>query len=138
MATDLASDIEYLKSLEAVRERSRIVLDRARNGGLNNFIYDESRMKETAEFVTGVISVCASIFIFFPEAAYHGMVYGPAMAELIHVLVVARLWPRPIRRDPAPWTVGAFQHRRRPTPGESCTEMAGWRSGRCRDHSTPR
>lgn len=57
MATDLTSDIEYLKSLQAVRERSRIVLDRARKGSLNNFIYDESRMKETAEFVTGVISV---------------------------------------------------------------------------------
>ncbi|PTB40287.1 hypothetical protein M441DRAFT_195894 [Trichoderma asperellum CBS 433.97] len=56
MATDLASDIEYLKSLQAVRERSRIVLERARNGSLNNFIYDESRMKETAEFVAGVIS----------------------------------------------------------------------------------
>ncbi|KAM0262566.1 hypothetical protein ACHAQJ_001611 [Trichoderma viride] len=56
MAANLASDIEYLKSLRAVRERSRIVLEAARNGGLNNFIYDESRMKETAELVTGVIS----------------------------------------------------------------------------------
>lgn len=58
MAADLTSDIEYLKSLQAVRERSRIVLERARSGSLNNFVYDESRMKETAEFVTGVISVC--------------------------------------------------------------------------------
>jgi hypothetical protein len=57
MAASLASDIEYLKSLRAVRERSRIALEAARNGGLNNFVYDESRMKETAEFVTSVISV---------------------------------------------------------------------------------
>jgi hypothetical protein len=67
MATGLASDIEYLKSLQAVRERSRIVLERARNGSLNNFIYDESRLKETAEFVTGVISVRAFYSLSFPE-----------------------------------------------------------------------
>ncbi|EHK16268.1 uncharacterized protein TRIVIDRAFT_80136 [Trichoderma virens Gv29-8] len=56
MAATLASDIEYLKSLRAVRERSQIVLGAARNGGLNNFVFDEGRMKETAEFVAGVIS----------------------------------------------------------------------------------
>ncbi|KAH6608315.1 hypothetical protein Trco_004628 [Trichoderma cornu-damae] len=56
MAIDLASDIKYLKSLRAVRERSRIVLEAARNGGLNNFVYDEGRMRETAEYVVGVIS----------------------------------------------------------------------------------
>lgn len=69
MATDLASDIEYLKSLQAVRERSRIVLDRAQKGSLNNFIYDESRMKDTAEFVAGVISVCASLYNHFLQTA---------------------------------------------------------------------
>ncbi|KAK1239270.1 hypothetical protein MKX07_008758 [Trichoderma sp. CBMAI-0711] len=56
MAATLESDIQYLKSLRAVRERSRIVLEAARNGGLSNFELDESRMKETAEFVAGVIS----------------------------------------------------------------------------------
>lgn len=56
MAATLESDIQYLKSLRAVRERSRIVLEAARNGGLNNFELDELRMKETAEFVAGVIS----------------------------------------------------------------------------------
>ncbi|KAL7943633.1 hypothetical protein V8C42DRAFT_328039 [Trichoderma barbatum] len=56
MAATLASDIEYLKSLRAVRERSQIVLEAARNGGLNSFVLDEGRMKETAEFVAGVIS----------------------------------------------------------------------------------
>ncbi|KAL6693436.1 hypothetical protein J3F84DRAFT_380817 [Trichoderma pleuroticola] len=56
MAATLASEIDYLKSLRAVRERSRIVLEAARNGGLNNFVLDEGRMKETAEFVAGVIS----------------------------------------------------------------------------------
>lgn len=69
MAADLASDIEYLKSLQAVRARSRIVLDRARKGSLNNFIYDESRMKDTAEFVTGVISVRTSLSKYFPQTA---------------------------------------------------------------------
>ncbi|EGR44420.1 uncharacterized protein TRIREDRAFT_23408 [Trichoderma reesei QM6a] len=56
MAATLESDIQYLKSLRAVRERSRIVLEAARNGGLSNFELDESWMKETAEFVAGVIS----------------------------------------------------------------------------------
>lgn len=64
MAADLASDIEYLKSLKAVRERSRIVLERAQSGSLNNFIYDEGRMKETAEFVAGVISVRAFVLLW--------------------------------------------------------------------------
>lgn len=62
MAATLESDIQYLKSLRAVRERSRIVLEAARNGGLNNFELDELRMKETAEFVAGVISVSVTIF----------------------------------------------------------------------------
>lgn len=65
MAADLASDIEYLKSLRAVRERSQIVLEAARKGDLNNFVYDEGRMKETAEFVAGVISVSISWAIHF-------------------------------------------------------------------------
>ncbi|KAL7815849.1 DUF1688 domain-containing protein [Trichoderma gracile] len=56
MTATLESDIQYLKSLRAVRERSRIVLEAARNGGLSNFELDESRMKETAEFVAGVIT----------------------------------------------------------------------------------
>ncbi|RFU74720.1 hypothetical protein TARUN_7532 [Trichoderma arundinaceum] len=56
MATSSASDIKYLESLLAVRERSRIVFEAARNGALNNFVYDEERMKETAEYVAGVIS----------------------------------------------------------------------------------
>ncbi|KAL7781691.1 hypothetical protein V8C37DRAFT_398134 [Trichoderma ceciliae] len=56
MAVNHASDIDYLKSLSAVRERSQIVLEAARNGDLNNFVYDEGQMKETAEFVAGVIS----------------------------------------------------------------------------------
>lgn len=75
MAADLASDIEYLKSLQAVRERSRIVLERARNGSLNNFIYDQGRMKETAEFVTGVISVRALLLYlyFFRQASCIGL-----------------------------------------------------------------
>lgn len=57
MATTLASDVEYLKSLRAVRERSQIVFEAARNGGLNSFVFDEGRMKEAAELVAGVISV---------------------------------------------------------------------------------
>jgi hypothetical protein len=61
MAATLESDIQYLKSLRAVRERSRIVLEAARNGGLSNFELDESWMKETAEFVAGVISVSVTL-----------------------------------------------------------------------------
>jgi len=49
------ADIEYLKTLQAVRERLRLVLEAARQGKTNNFVFHEERMKDVTEFVASVI-----------------------------------------------------------------------------------
>ncbi|KAI4867516.1 DUF1688-domain-containing protein [Hypoxylon rubiginosum] len=48
-------DIAYLLSLQAVRERSRIVFAAAREGRLHSFEYDEQRMSAVADYVISVI-----------------------------------------------------------------------------------
>lgn len=55
------ADIEYLKTLQAVRERSRLVLEAARQGKTNNFVFHEDRMKHVTEFVASVIDVSSSL-----------------------------------------------------------------------------
>jgi DNA gyrase/topoisomerase IV subunit B len=52
------ADIEYLKGLEAVRERAHLVLGAAERNELSHFDYDSSKMSEVAEFVADVITVC--------------------------------------------------------------------------------
>lgn len=51
------AEIEYLKTLQAVRERSRLVLDAAKQGKTNNFDFHPERMQHVTEFVAGVIDV---------------------------------------------------------------------------------
>lgn len=51
-------DIEYLKGLDAVRERAHLVLAAAERNELSHFDYDPTKMSEVADFVAGVISVC--------------------------------------------------------------------------------
>ncbi|KAH6669692.1 hypothetical protein F5X68DRAFT_216014 [Plectosphaerella plurivora] len=48
-------DIEYLKSLQAVRERSRIVFKAANDGKLNNFDYHPDKFAACADLVESVI-----------------------------------------------------------------------------------
>ena len=51
------SDVEYLLTLEAVRERAGIVLATARQGGLTHFDYHAERISDVADFVTDIIEV---------------------------------------------------------------------------------
>jgi hypothetical protein len=55
------SDIEYLKSLQAVRERANLVLKAAEKDELSHFKYDASLMPKAAEFVAGIISVRSAL-----------------------------------------------------------------------------
>ncbi|KAF3015249.1 hypothetical protein G7054_g10684 [Neopestalotiopsis clavispora] len=55
MADPVSPDIAYLLSLQAVRERSRLVLQAAKEGSLNSFDYDEPRMTEVANVVIDII-----------------------------------------------------------------------------------
>lgn len=49
------SEVAYLLSLEAVRQRAQTVLRAAEAGRLNNFNYDAHRMPEAADFVVSTI-----------------------------------------------------------------------------------
>lgn len=51
------ADIQYLKSLQAVRDRAHQVLGAAQSGDLSHFDYHPSRMASTAEYVAGIITV---------------------------------------------------------------------------------
>jgi hypothetical protein len=53
------AEIEYLKSLQAVRERANLVLEAAENDELTHFSYHPNKMGEVAEYVTGIINVCS-------------------------------------------------------------------------------
>lgn len=53
----MEEQIQYLLSLEAVRDRSKIVFEAAKSGSLNHFIYDASRMDAAADYVTAIIKV---------------------------------------------------------------------------------
>lgn len=68
MATSIPSNIEipsapdpatkpaaYLRSIQAVRERSRMVLMRAKSNSLNHFTVDMSKFQETADYVVSII-----------------------------------------------------------------------------------
>ncbi|CAD0112397.1 unnamed protein product, partial [Aureobasidium uvarum] len=52
----MTPDIEYLLSLEAVRERSQIVFAAAQRDELSHFTYHASKLPEAAAFVTSVIN----------------------------------------------------------------------------------
>ena len=62
----MTSDIEYLLSLEAVRERAQIVFAAARRDELSHFTYHASKLPEAAAFVTSVINVSHC----FPRSGY--------------------------------------------------------------------
>jgi len=55
--TNTSPDLEYLKSLQAVRERSRIVFQAANEGKLNNFTFHPEQFSACADLVEGVIRV---------------------------------------------------------------------------------
>ncbi|KAL2821305.1 hypothetical protein BDW59DRAFT_164336 [Aspergillus cavernicola] len=50
------ADIEYLTSLQAVRERAHIVLEAAENGKLSHFTYHPERMSEASAYVVDIIT----------------------------------------------------------------------------------
>ncbi|KAI1849766.1 hypothetical protein JX266_004715 [Neoarthrinium moseri] len=56
MADTTNSDIAYLLSLQAVRERAQLVLQAAKEGSLNSFEYHEDRLPAVADFVIGIIN----------------------------------------------------------------------------------
>jgi hypothetical protein len=48
----------YLRSIYAVRERSKLVLEKATRNQLRHFHVDMSKFNDTANFVVSIIKVC--------------------------------------------------------------------------------
>lgn len=48
---------QYLRSIYAVRERSTIVLDKAKRDQLNHFDVDMTKFQDTADYVVSIIKV---------------------------------------------------------------------------------
>jgi hypothetical protein len=53
--------VAYLKSVYAVRERSRLVYEKAQRNQLRHFKVDMSKFPETATYVVSIIKVCDTI-----------------------------------------------------------------------------
>ncbi|CAG9977329.1 unnamed protein product, partial [Clonostachys byssicola] len=51
----MASDRDYILSLQAVRAQASVVLDAAKQGGLNHFNFDAAKMDDAAKYVVGLI-----------------------------------------------------------------------------------
>ncbi len=49
---------EYLKSIHSVRERSRLVMEKARGNKLNHFDVNMDMFQNTADYVVSIIKVC--------------------------------------------------------------------------------
>ena len=79
------ADIDYLKGLDAVRERAHLVLGAAQRNELTHFDYDPSKMSEVADFVAGVITVC--LFL------------QTELEQRLTQANTARFRPKPIRPD---------------------------------------
>ncbi|EWC47473.1 hypothetical protein DRE_00441 [Drechslerella stenobrocha 248] len=50
-----ADPVVYLRSLYAIRERTKYVIDAAEKQQLTNFIYDKTKLSETARYVVSII-----------------------------------------------------------------------------------
>lgn len=57
----MTSDIDYLLSLEAVRERAQQVFSAAKRDELSHFTYHAEKLPGAADYVTSVITV-SSLF----------------------------------------------------------------------------
>lgn len=72
----MTPDIEYLLSLEAVRERAQIVFAAAQKDDLSHFTYHADKLPEAAAYVTSVINVSYcylqsdSLFSLTPDVSF--------------------------------------------------------------------
>lgn len=51
------SQVEYLLSLRAIRERAQVVGDVAKSGNLSHFDLQEDRLDDVVDFVASIIKV---------------------------------------------------------------------------------
>jgi hypothetical protein len=96
------SEIKYLLSLDAVRDRAKIVGEAAEAGKLSHFDVHEERLNDVADFVVSVIKVwicnVSTLLKMMGETDKYSL---------------ARLWSRQVRHHSASWTMAAFRSRQR-------------------------
>lgn len=68
MGSAVPKEVEYLKSLQAVRERSKIVMQAAEDGALNSFNYHAEKMDEVVKLIAELISVSPLQTTFYSQA----------------------------------------------------------------------
>lgn len=56
------SDVNYLLSLGAIRDRAQIVWQAAETGELSHFNFHEDKLSDVADFVISVIQVITHLF----------------------------------------------------------------------------
>jgi hypothetical protein len=94
------SEIKYLLSLDAVRDRAKIVGEAAEAGKLSHFDVHEERLSDVADFVVSVIKVCVRNVSSLLETVGEADEYS-----------LARLWSGQIRHHSASRTMAAFRSR---------------------------
>ena len=57
----------YLRSIHAVRDRTRLVLDEAKVNALSHFEVDMSKFKDTADYVVSIIKVRLALCYLMSE-----------------------------------------------------------------------
>lgn len=66
----------YLRSIHAVRQRTRLVLDEAKVNALNHFDVDLTKFQDTADYVVSIIKVSACMIPALSGDAFFS--YHPA------------------------------------------------------------
>jgi hypothetical protein len=54
----MADKVKYLLSLQAIRDRAKIVGEAAAKGELTHFDVHDQKLEDVADYVVGVIKVC--------------------------------------------------------------------------------
>ena len=72
MATKAAADpsvdpAAYLRSIQAVRERTNFVLQKAKSNQLNHFNVDLGKFPDTTSYVGSTIKVCTAPMFFLVD-----------------------------------------------------------------------
>ena len=77
----------YLRSIYAVRQRTRLVYQRAKRNNLNHFIVDGSKFRETADYVVSIIKVRSMLpsfllhYINAPQISHNKLMFLSARSR---------------------------------------------------------
>jgi hypothetical protein len=103
--------VAYLRSIHAVRERSRLVLDKAKRNQLKHFDVDMGKFRDTASYVVSIIKVCTQYFYLRNCQAYPPSIARFPRSRILH--------------NSSSWQMAALRCRRPPTCSATHGLVAG-------------